>query len=181
VLGGVADQAVDRLDLVREVFVVRDLPAAVAASDGFTVVVVDIDQVDVAGDIQFARPQLAHADHPHPGAFPAGGLRRAVLGVEHGARLPHGHVEGQFRQFGHGAGHDFQRCLVFAGAVAIEHHQPFHHQLAQHPQRGAGFQPLRQQGIQGGLHACPNGCAGGQQRKPFGIAAAHALDKAGIT
>ncbi|MPM43080.1 hypothetical protein SDC9_89753 [bioreactor metagenome] len=64
VLRGVAHQAVDGLDGAREVFVVGQLAAPVRQACGFAVVFVDVDEVDVAGDIQLARAQLAHAHHP---------------------------------------------------------------------------------------------------------------------
>jgi hypothetical protein len=46
--------------------------------------------------------------------------------------LAAGDVQRELGQLGDGAGDRGQRCLL----VAIEHHQAFQHQLAQHPQRG---------------------------------------------
>ncbi len=76
--------------------------------------VVDVDQVDVAGHIELARAQLAHADHPElraPGWRVAAGRRlvtdghwRAVHCVELGKGQLAGHVERQLGQLGHGAG-----------------------------------------------------------------------------
>ena len=141
VFGGVANQAVHRLDLTRKVFVVGDFSAPVAgAPGGFAVVVIDVDQVDVAGDVQLACTELAHADHPHAGALAACALGRAVLGVQRVAGVAHGRVEGQLGQLGHGAGDDGQRRLAVARAVAVEDNQALQHQLAQHAQRRAGFQ-----------------------------------------
>ena len=70
--------------------------------------VIDVDQVDVAGHIELARAQLAHADHPHLREFTAFGLRRAMLRIQRFARVPHGHIQRQFGQLGHGTGHDVQ-------------------------------------------------------------------------
>ncbi|KAF5288817.1 hypothetical protein FQR65_LT20891 [Abscondita terminalis] len=71
VLGGVADQAVDALDRASEVFVVGDDAPAVGLACRLAVVLVDIDQVDVAGDIELARAELAHADDPSCTARPS--------------------------------------------------------------------------------------------------------------
>jgi hypothetical protein len=54
VLGGVADQAEDALDGTAEVLVVGDHAAAVGLAPGVAVMFVDVDQVDVAGDIELA-------------------------------------------------------------------------------------------------------------------------------
>ena len=56
---------------------------------------------------------------------------QAVQLVEVVEGLRAGDVEGEFGQLGDGAGDGGQRRLL----VAIEHHQAFQHQLAQHPQR----------------------------------------------
>ena len=61
-LGDVTNQAVDGLDRTRKIFVVRDASAAFGAAGGVAIVLVDVDQVDVAGDIELARTELAHAD-----------------------------------------------------------------------------------------------------------------------
>ena len=109
VFGDLANQRKDGLDLLREILVVGDSSAPVGQACGFTIVVIDINQVNVAGDIELAPTQLAHADDPQLGAAVAaawaGALRHTVRGVQ---RLPgclHGHIQCQLGQLGHGAGH----------------------------------------------------------------------------
>jgi len=92
VFGDVADQAKDGPDLVRKIFVIGNLATPVCPAGRFAVVVVDIDQVNVAGNIQLARAQLAHADHPQPGAAAVGRQRRAVQGIEHCIGFLHRHI-----------------------------------------------------------------------------------------
>ena len=132
--GGVADQRIDGLDLVRKVLVVGCLAAAVRAASGLAILVIHIYEVDVAGDIELARAQLAHADHPQAGA--AGGLaaiacarqqRRAVQGVEFLLRAVHGDIQRQFGQLGHGTGDHAQRRLRWC--LAVQHHQALEHDL----------------------------------------------------
>ena len=174
-LGGVADQALDQLDGAGEVFVHRDLPAPVVAAGGFAIVVVDVDQVDVARHVQLARAELAHADHPQLGALARLGQRRAVAFVELGEGVGAGGVERQFGQLGDGAGHHGQR----RGLLAVQHHQPFHHQLAQDAQARAQFvvAAFGQRG-QAGRHAVLGGRAGRQQGQFVLVAAAQALHQA---
>ena len=69
VLGGLAHGVVDVFDRLAKVLVVADAVAALFVAGGFAVVVVDVDQVDVAGHVELARAQLAHAHHPHLGAL----------------------------------------------------------------------------------------------------------------
>ena len=109
VLGDVANQAEHRPDLARKVLVVGNLATAVFAACGFAVLVVHIDQVNVAGHIELARAQLAHANHPHLGPGAAFGLRRAMRRIQLLARMLHGDIQRQFGQFRHGPGHDRQR------------------------------------------------------------------------
>ena len=59
--------------------------------------VVHIDQVDVAGDVQFARAQLAHADDPRDGpdcVVPSSRAAVVQFGVEASGA---GHIEREFR------------------------------------------------------------------------------------
>ena len=171
--GGVAHQAVNGLHGAGEVFLYGDLAAPVFPASGFAVFVVDIDQVDVGRHIQLARAQLAHADHPHLGPFAAVGLRRAVALVQLGEHGLAGHIQGQLGQLRHGAGHHFQR----GGLFAVQHHQAFHHQLAQDAQRRAGVVPLVGQALQRLAQRRRIGRAGRKQGQFIRIAAAQALNQ----
>ena len=59
-------------------------PAPVGGACGVAVVLIDVDQVDVAGHVELARAQLAHAHDPQFGAAPVGRPRRAVQRVQLG-------------------------------------------------------------------------------------------------
>jgi len=175
-LGGVAHQRVDAAHGPGEVLVVADATPAVRQAGGFTVFVVDVDQVDVARHIELARAQLAHAHDPQRGGFAAGGGGRAVQGVELAPGLANGHMQHQLGQLGHAAGDFGQRCI----RIAIEASQPLHHQLAQDAQRRArAFAPCAQL-IEGRLHACPAWRARWQQVEQVGIAPAQPLHEAGV-
>jgi hypothetical protein len=190
VFGGVAHQRVDAFDGLGKVFVVGDAVAPGAVACGLAVHVVDVDQVDVAGDVELARAKLAHADDPQLGALEHRALcghhggghgrvfvqRRAIEVVEFQLGLGQGFVQRQLGQLGHGAGDDVQR----RGAFGVEHHQTLDHQMAQHAQCRAQLQPLRTQGGQGGAHHVQRGSTGGQQGEFLVVAAADALHKAGM-
>ena len=64
VFGGVANQAVQGAHGTAKVFLIAEAATPLCVTAGLAVLVVDIDQVDVARDIQFTRTQLAHAHHP---------------------------------------------------------------------------------------------------------------------
>ena len=154
VLGGLANQRVDQLDLGGKVFVVGDAALAwhqrLRAASGVAIVVVDVDQVDVAGDIQLTPAQLAHAHHPQLGALAVRADGCAVHRVELGGGLFQRDVQRQRGQRRHGVHHLGQGRRGAGGGeggVAVQHHQALHHQLAQHPQRGTGGQPASAQGI----------------------------------
>jgi len=176
VLGGVADQAVDQLDGAGEVFLHRNLAAAVVAAGGLAVLVVDVDQVDVARHVQLARAQLAHADHPQLGAFAALRHGRAVALVQLRERGLTGGVQRQLGQLGHGARHLLQR----RGLFAVQHHQPLHHQLPQDAQRGAGVVSFGGEARQALGHGVAGRRAGRQQRQLDLVAPAQPLHQAGM-
>ncbi len=198
-LCGVADQGVDGLDLLRKIFVVGDGAPAILAAGGFAVMVVDVNQVDVAGDIEFARAQLAHANHPQLGTRARltcrwRRLRRAIQCVQRRTRFTDGDIKRQFGQLGHGACHHRQRnacgsqrdervgLMVKRGGfvITVQHHQAFENELAQDAQAhpGVGFQ--WPQGLVSGLHGGADRLAGRQQRELAGITPAYALDKTGV-
>ena len=182
VLGGFAHQRVDDLDRAREVFVeagpagTAGLAVRAGAAAGFTIAFVDVDQVDVAGDVQFARTQLAHAHDPQIAARAIGLERGTEAGIELFEGLVAGDVERHFGQPGH-AERDARHGLA---AIAVEHGQTLHHELAQHAQRAAYVQPAFAQGLVAGAHGLAVGQAGSQQRQFLLVAAMQPLHKAGI-
>ncbi|MNS70235.1 hypothetical protein D3C72_1035760 [compost metagenome] len=127
VLGGVANQLVDPLDGAQKVLVVAELAPPVWPSGGIAVLFVHIDQVDVAGDIELARAQLAHADHPELHRLAIGALRRAVRDIQLRTGGGGGGIECQLGQLGDAAGHRGKGGVV----VAVQIDQALHHQLAQ--------------------------------------------------
>lgn len=175
-LGGVAHQAVDGLDGARKVFVVGDAAPAIGHAGGFAIVLIHIDEVDVARDIELAGAQFAHADDPQLHGLALWAARGTMAFVQLAARLLAGAVQGQLGQFGHGPGDVGQRCLRFA----VQLDQPFHDQLAQHPQRGAGVAATRAQSVVGLLHGRKHRNTGWQQRQVVGVAAVQALVEAGM-
>ena len=64
VFGLLADQTAHAAHGAHEIFMVGNLPAPVGQAAGFTIGFIDADQVNVAGDIELARAELAHADDP---------------------------------------------------------------------------------------------------------------------
>ena len=182
VLGGFAHQRVDDLDRAREVFVeagpagTAGLAVRAGAAAGFTIAFVDVDQVDVAGDVQFARTQLAHAHDPQIAARAIGLERGTEAGIELFEGLVAGDVERHFGQPGH-AERDARHGLA---AIAVEHGQTLHHELAQHAQRAAYVQPAFAQGLVAGAHGLAVGQAGSQQRQFLLVAAMQPLHKAGM-
>ncbi len=143
---------------------------------GFAVLVIDVDQVDVAGDVEFARTQLAHADDPQFGPRAIGCRGRAELGVELALGLHAGDVQRELGQFGDRAGHQAQGRLL----VAIERDQPLHDQLAQDAQGGAGVVALLAQQVVGGHHRFAGGRAWRQQCQLAGVTAAQPLGKSRV-
>ena len=148
VLRRLAHQSVDGLDDAGEIFVIRQFAAAVGQAGGFAVVFINVDEVDVARDIQLAGTEFAHADHPELHGLAFGSARRAVAAVQIGAGGNAGAVEGHFGQMGHGQTDVFQRHLAFA----VEMDQSLHHQLAQDAQRGTQIMPASEQRIAGLIH-----------------------------
>ncbi|MNS94994.1 hypothetical protein D3C72_1292320 [compost metagenome] len=174
-LGHVAHQRIDALHGPREVLLVRQLAAPVGIAGRVAVHVVQVDEVDVAGHVELARAELAHADHPQLRALAFGAERRAVLGVEFMAGVLAGDVQGQFGQLGHGGGHHRERGLL----VAVECDQTFHRELAHDAQRIAHGHAACAQGVVGDGHRFAPGLAGRQQFKLGRIAAAQPLDESG--
>ena len=149
-LGHFADQRIDALDRAGEIFMVGNAAPAIGLARGLAFVFVDVDQVDVAGDIELACTELAHAHDPQRHHLALGAHGRAMAAVEFRAHLVAGPVQRHLGKLGHGLRHHGQRGLL--GAVQL--HQALHHQLAQHAQRARQLHALVQQGLQRLLHAC---------------------------
>ena len=183
VFGGVADQRIKRFDLVRKVLMVGDLTPPVGAACRMAVLVIHINQVNVAGDIELTRTELAHAHHPQRGAsgVAAGQQGGAVKRVQRLLGAVHGHIQSQFGQLGHGQGHHRQRRRAGASGLTVQNHQPLQHDLAQHPQGGSCVQLTRQQNVERSLHGLACRRTGGQEVKTVGIAPAQPLHQARIS
>ena len=61
---GLANQSEKGFDGSAEIFLNRNFADALCVASCFAIFVIHINKVDVARDIQLARAQLAHADHP---------------------------------------------------------------------------------------------------------------------
>ena len=102
--GGVADQAVDDLHRMGKVLMVGNAAAPLGVAGRFSVLCIHIDQVDVAGHIELARTELAHADHPQGHGLPVGRERCAVAAVQLAAGVKARLVQRELCQFGDRAG-----------------------------------------------------------------------------
>ena len=174
--GRVPDQRIDALDCPRKIFLVRQLVAALGIARRFTVVVVQINEVDVAGHIEFACPELAHADHPQLrdlARLVRFTIRRAVEGFEFRQRRAAGDFERKLGQFGHGGNDVGKRCAF----IAIEDREAFHYQLTHRAQRISDVVAACLQYLEGNLHRCARGCALWQQDQVGSVAASQALNE----
>ncbi|MNY66370.1 hypothetical protein D3C86_2037830 [compost metagenome] len=89
-----------------------------------------------------------------------------MAAVQIEAHLVAGPIQRHLGELGHGLGDHGQRRLL--GAVQL--HQAFHHQLAQHPQRARQLHALAQQGIERLFHARTMRHALGEKPEFGGIA-----------
>ena len=171
-LRGVANQVVDGLDRLGKVFMVADLAATIGQPQRLAFVLIDIDEVNIAGNIELPRSQLAHANDPqrHFLAFRAG--RSAVTGVQLLAHLGTGAIQRKLCQFRHAT-----RDRVQIGLLGtIERHQALHDQLTHHPQRGRQIPALLLlQSLQRLLHGGTHRSAGRQNVHDIGITTMEAL------
>ena len=71
---------------------------------GLAVFLVDVDEVDVGGDVELARAELAHADHPELDVAAALAARQAVAHGLVGDRLGEREIERGLGELGHGQG-----------------------------------------------------------------------------
>ena len=171
--GGVANLGVDELHGFGEIVVVADAPTSVGLASGLAIFVVHIDHVDIAGHVQLACTQLAHAHNPQHRAFAVGGHRRAVQGVQLLNRLEARLIEAELGQLGDGTHHDLEWGVL----RGVEHDQALDHELAQHAQRVIAA-VLLAQGVKTDLHRGPHGRASRQGQQVFAITAAQSLHQA---
>ncbi len=148
ILGHLADQLLQAASQSGEVFVSADHACAMGPPEGLSVGLVDVDQVDIGGDIEFARSELAHADDPE--------IDRPTLLVDHSPvaliefrpTRTHRSIQRHLGQFGHHPGDRHHRCLLFD----VEHSQPLHHQLPGDAQRRSQTASTCQQGVNAARH-----------------------------
>ena len=182
VLGDVADEGMEQARGAAEVFLERGGAGAaggavgLGAAAGVAVAFVEVDEVDVAGDVELARAELAHADDPEVAALAVGLEGGAVAGVELGEGVDAGEVEGDFGEPGDGEGD----VLHGGAAVAVEHGQALHDELAQHAQGGAGVEAACAQGGISGAQGVAVGHAGREQGQRVAVAAVDALHEARV-
>ena len=164
---------VDVFDQLAEKFVVGDAQATLGIAGGLAVLVVDINQVNVARDVEFSRAQFAHAHDPALGHHIARHGRAVQLGeFGHGQLV--GQVQGQLGQFGHGVRDVAQRRAL----LAVEHGQTLQDQVTQHPQGRRGGEAGGLQRRQAQEHLFFARYAGRQEGQHVGIASANARHKA---
>jgi hypothetical protein len=174
VLGGIAHQRIDGLDHLGKKLLVGNAPAAFGVAGRLAVLVVDVNQVNVAGHIEFTRAQLAHANDAQLAQLALRGAWGAMLLLQRGIAVLVGLVQCQFGQFGHHAGHFAQRGLF----VAVQVQQALHGQLPGDAQGCAGVESLGQQGLQQGLQLRALQRAVVAEVQQVGITAADTLAKA---
>ena len=128
--GHAADQGVHGAHQFAKVFLRADHTACLAAglphTGGVAVAVEDINHVDVAGDIELACAELAHAQNAQAGGCALLVQRHAVLCGQLAVGMLVGGVQCEFGQIGHGLGDPGQRQHL----RAIQREQALEHQLA---------------------------------------------------
>lgn len=154
-LRGVAYQRINGLDLLAEVFLVGYAVSAFGIAAGLAILVVDIDEINVAGYIEFTCTKLAHADNTQLGSRALWRMWCAMLCVQCFAALVVSRIQGKFGQVGHDTGYGGQGGTF----VAIQVDEPLNDQLAHSAQTTAHIVATGQQTVVQRLHAGPCGCA----------------------
>ena len=172
-LGALAHGLVNVFDQLAKKLVVGDAQATLGVAGGLAVLVVDVNQVDVAGDIEFSSAEFAHAHDPALGRHIAR-HGRAVQRREFGHGQLVGQVQGQLGQLGHGVGDVYQRRAL----LAVEHRQTFQNQVPQHTQCRRSTQARGFQFRQAQIHLRLAWHAGGQEVQDIGIASTNTGHKA---
>ena len=104
VLRGLAHQRINGAHPLAKILLVGNAAPALGRARRLAVLVVDVNQVNIAADVQFTRAQLAHADHAYRALVARGSARRAVRGFQVCAGLGCGGAQGELGQISHRAG-----------------------------------------------------------------------------
>ena len=172
-LRGVADQAVDLAHRLAKVFVVGQAVATLRIARGLAIAVIDVDEIDVTGDVEFTRAEFAHSDNPQPGALAVVGTGSAMGRIEHNLHMGPGAVQREAGQRGHRLRDVMQRLVL----VTVAHQQALQHQLAQDAQARTQIMAALHQRVQRGGAMLQRWNARCQQVQQGFVAAAHALAK----
>jgi hypothetical protein len=143
---------------------------------GRAVFLVDVDQVDVGGDVEFARAELAHADDPELDRLAGRVARHAVAPVQVAPRLGQGAVERDLGEVGHRDRHVLHRRLP----LDVEHGQALEHELARHAQGAGEAAAALLEALDRGRDRVAARQARCQQRQLGFVAPAHALHEAAV-
>ena len=127
-LGGLAYQGIELLDHFVKVAVVANHAATPFDTLGLPIFIEHIDQIDIAGHIQFTRAQFAHADDPKFSTCALGCHGRAMALVHTRQGFLQSFAQAEFSECGHALHDGVQGRLLFA----VQHHQSLQHQLAQY-------------------------------------------------
>ena len=173
-LSGLAYQGIKLLNHLVKVAVVAHPATTAFDALGLPILIENIDQIDIAGHIQFTRPQFAHANDPHFCSCALGCHGRAMAQIDPRQGFLQSLIQAEFSQRGHALGDGFQGCLL----RAVQHYQSLQHQLAQDAQRichlRIGLTQMRIGGLQ--MRCC--GLASRQQRQLLMVAPVQALHQA---
>ncbi len=138
VLGHAADQGLHGAHQFAKVFLGADHTARLAPGLRHTgrvaVAVKDVNQIDVAGHIELARAELAHAQNAQTGGRTFLVQRRAVLRCQFTVGVLVGGIQREFGQVGHGLGDPGQGQHL----CAVQCEQALEHQLPGDAQGGCG-------------------------------------------
>ena len=100
----IAREDINRSHRPGEIFLVGETPAPLGVTGGLTVLVIDINEVNVTRYIEFPRTELAHAHDPKLRPLTRRGGGRTMGLVECQLDFSTRFVEGEFGQMGHGLG-----------------------------------------------------------------------------
>ena len=105
--GGLANQLKQLLDNFVEKHMVVYAHTVAVVSTCFTVFVIHVHQINIAGDIQLGCAQLAHANHPQLSDCAVAAARPPMAQRNPRQGFAQTNVQGEFGQAGHGACHQF--------------------------------------------------------------------------
>ena len=132
---GVAHQCVDGPHHLAKILLVGNTAAPIGIACGLAILVVNVNQVDITGDVELTGSELTHAHDTKVGPRSLGRQGCAVLRVQQTAALLKGYIQRAFGQSGHGGGYGGQRGAF----VAIQADQALHYQLPKCSERCASI------------------------------------------